>query len=166
MVWNIGLNSVSLALEVGEVALALTGSGRHNFWPDGGNAPAAFISDINRKLAVVAAYRGVPDHFGKISCGLDDAGRSKVDKFRISSHQAVCVIANTEDEVQFTIYTKEKTYENMLAIFEIAMATGCEITISLDVPRLARNSEAFMLGRGAHVCDVERIAIHRSLERK
>ncbi len=168
--WNIGLNSISLALEVGEEALALTGSGRHNFWPDGGDAPAAFIKDINRKIAVVSAYRGVPDHYGpdhygKVSYALDDNGRSKVEKFRISSHQAICVIANTEDETQFTIYTKDKTYMSMLAIFELAMATGREISISLNVPRLGRNSEAFMLGRIAHVCDVERIAIDRGLER-
>ncbi len=155
-----------MALDIGEDALALTGTGRHYFWPDGGETPAAFIGDINRKGAVLAAYRGVPDHFGKVCYALDADGRSKVDKFRISSHQAVCVIANLDDEAQFTIYTKEKTYANMLEIFTLAMSTGREITISLDVPRLGRNSEAFMLGRVAYVCDVERIAISRTLERK
>ncbi|MEI7609929.1 MAG: hypothetical protein WCJ64_21310 [Rhodospirillaceae bacterium] len=165
MAWNIGLNSIALVLEVGEDALALTGSGRHNFWPDGGNVPQGFITDINRKTASVSAYRGVPEHYGKVSQVLDEAGRSKVEKFRISSHQAVCVIANLEDETEFTIYTKEKTYTSMLTIFQTAMVNGREVAISLAVPHLGRNGEAFMLGRAAHVCDVDRISIARPLER-
>ena len=53
----------------------------------------------------------------------------------------------------------------MRAIFELALTTGREITIDLDIPKLGRNSEAFMLGRVAHVGDLERVVINRPLER-
>ena len=165
MAWSIGLNSISLVLDVNEEGLVLAGSGRHHFWPDDGSSPAAFVSDINRKIATVSAYRGVPDHYGKAGHALDDLGRGRVDKFRISSHRAICVIHHCEDEVQFTIYTKETTFQNMRAIFELALTTGREITIDLDIPKLGRNSEAFMLGRVAHVGDLERVVINRPLER-